>query len=200
MTEINNLDALAGQIYQEGVEKANKEAEEIKQRAEADAQHALDNANAEAEKIISNAKKETDKLRASVLNELEVKSKQALSDLKSTIESSVLNDTLVDPVKETFNSNQFIETLLITISKKWSKADEIEIELSKELNDEVSNHIKSDLKANLAKLKFKPVESMSAGFVVNVKDKGYFLSFTDEDFIEFLKPYYSSKVQEILFK
>jgi len=200
MTELNNLDALAGQIYKEGVEKADLEAKEIKQKAESEAQKIIEQAKAEADRIVSTAYKESEKLRSSVNNELEIKSKQALSDLKSDIEKSILKDSLIEPVKGAFKSIDFTVELILNIAKKWSKTDEVEIEISEDQAKLIEQHIQNELNNNLPKLKIKTHASVSAGFLVNVKDKGYLLSFTDDDFIEFLKPYYSEKIKELLFK
>ena len=58
---MNNIETLTQKIYQEGVEKANQEAEEVKQKAKEEASQIVENAKKEAADIKKSAE---DRLQA----------------------------------------------------------------------------------------------------------------------------------------
>ena len=85
-SSISNLEKLTDQIYQEGIEKAKIQSAKMIEEAEAEKAMLLKNAKAKADSILEEAQREANRLYQSVESELQLKSKQFISDLKENIE------------------------------------------------------------------------------------------------------------------
>lgn len=200
MAEVKNLDILAEQIYQEGIEKAKKESGEIIKRAEAKAKEILDDAEAQAREHQQKAEKEAERLKTSANNEVQTKARQAVSDLKLAIENLLTTEVLDKPAKETFEKEDFIKELMLKATDQWSQSGNVDIQLSDELASKIQKFLNGELKKKVPGLTVTPQENMKKGFVVEDREDGYYISFTDEDFSEFLKPYFSEHIQKLLFE
>ena len=198
MSEFKNLDILADQLYQEGMEKARKESEKLKNDVEKKAEERLHNANKEAEEIISKAKKEAERYRSAVESEVAQKAKQVLQDLKNQIEELINAQILDAPTKKVLSDQDFVKQLILSSLETWKNGNELELSIPESLNK-----MKADLSAKVHKLlpglKVSTSEYLDNGFKIENKDKGYILSFEESDFKALFEPYLTEKVRNILF-
>ena len=74
----NKLQELTQKLYNEGVEKANVEAEKILAEAKSEAEKVKQNAEKEAAKIISAAEQKSTEIKKNVDAELNLASKQTI--------------------------------------------------------------------------------------------------------------------------
>ncbi len=199
MTQMNNLDALADQIYQEGIEKATRESERMLAAARQKAQVIVEEAKTEATNRLNEAKAKVTQLESRAMNEIQVKSKQALSDLRTDIETVLLANSLNSPTTKLFAEKEFLKELILTLSSQWRDDDEHVVTVPADLLEEIQKYLSGMSKKKLDGLVLNPSPRISGGFTVDQTEKGYYLSFTDEDFIEFLTPYFSEQLQQILF-
>lgn len=199
MTKINNLDALADQIYQEGIEKAKKESEALLEEARLKARAMIEEAEEKAESIISEAKSKSSHLEMSTRNEIQVKSRQAISDLKVSIQELLLTASLEQPVSKAFRKEEFLKELMLTVSRQWDSSDELNILVPPELQDQIRSYVAEVSGNKLPSLEVKPSPAMKNGFRIEDRKNGYYISFSDEDFAEFLKPYFSERLRQLLF-
>jgi V/A-type H+-transporting ATPase subunit E len=200
MSEIKNLDSLADEIYQEGIAKAQAESESIIAKAKEEARKIREEAQIEADEQKRKAETETLRLQSSVENEMKVKSRQAISDLRTQIESMLLSTTLDQEVGDAFDDQKFIQELILKATSHWAEKAELELDLPDEMQQKIHDFLQQKLKDRLANLTIKPVKELKKGFVVEDRKEGYFISFTDEDFQHFLAPYFSRQLEKILFE
>jgi len=199
MTQMNNLDALADQIYQEGIEKANRESEKIVEEARQKAAGMIEEAEAEASNILNEAQANANRLESRTQNEIQVKSKQALSDLRVAIEQLLLSSSLDDPIKHLFQKEDFLKALILKVTEQWGASDEYTISIPEDTHKDIRNFLSGHLNKELSSLTIKPSSDVRNGFTVKNTGEGYYISFTEEDFIEFLKPYFSDQLKQLLF-
>ncbi|MDX1628753.1 MAG: hypothetical protein R3345_08635 [Fulvivirga sp.] len=200
MIKMNNLDSLADQIYNEGVEKANTEADKILENARNEAKGIINRASIEADQILKKAKTEGEKERKSVQNEIQVKARQIISDLEKSVEELLVEKLLEKPAAKSFNEEEFVKELILSAMNRWSKSDEIELTLPDQLYKEMREYILERLDKKLEDITIRPDNKLENGFVIIHRGEGYFLSFTKDDFVEYLKPYFSKQIRSILFE
>ena len=198
MSEYNNLDALADQLYQEGLEKAKKESEKILKEAHNTVEDKLAQASQEAEEIIATAKKEAEKLKDAVESEIRQKSKQAVQDLKNNIAQLINVQLLNNPIKEILSEKEFVKQLIISTLDAWKDGSDLELSIPESLK-EMESDLMAKVQKHLPGLKVIPNVHLDNGFTIENKEKGYVLSFTDADFRALYEPYLTEKVGHMLF-
>jgi V/A-type H+-transporting ATPase subunit E len=198
--ELNNLDKLADQIYQEGISKAKTDSQKIMEDAEAKAASIIQEAKKEAERIKKAAEKEASRSKEKAQNEIRLAGKQAISQLQATIRS-LLSDQLVGKTLSTSIEDQaFLEKLIFEIVSKWSPDAGVEVTLSGQLSSELREDLKSKVASKLTGIELKVSDSLQKGFVVESSKDGYFIAFTEDDLRIFLEEYLSSDLQSLLFE
>lgn len=197
---INNLEKLTDQIYQEGIEKAEKQSKKLLEEAEIEKAVILKNAKAEAEGIIEEAQRESQRLKLSVESELELKSKQFMSDLKAKIKD-LLSQKIVDKgTKEALFDVDFLQSAIMEILKHWKGTNHLELILPQALEDKIKTAFTSRIKEVAPNLSITFESHLNAGFRIARKDDNYQISFSDDDFIDIFRSYLSEQTNEVLFK
>lgn len=200
MADINNLNALTDKIYQEGLEKVQKESKEILSKAELDRNHILEAANAEAQKIITKAEKEAARITSSTEKELQLKGKQLLSDLKKEIQNMLSQKILETNTKKAFVDVPFLKEIILESIKSWNPEEDLELTLAKEMEEKFEVASLKSIHDHVNNLSLTFDERLKGGFVITKKSDAYKISFTDEDFEMLFKPYLSNQVSALLFK
>ncbi|MEQ8239422.1 MAG: hypothetical protein RIA69_09435 [Cyclobacteriaceae bacterium] len=198
MSEFKNLNALADQLYRDGMEKAQKESDRMLSEARNKADERLAIAVKEADEIISKAKKDAEKHRNAVQSEILQKAKQAKQDLKIGIEKLINVQILSNPLKEVLSDQDFVKKLIISSMETWKDGKDVELSIPESLKD-----MESDLRAKVHKYLPDLIVSTNAhlksGFQIENKEKGYILSFTESDFQALFEPYLTDSVRDIVF-
>lgn len=199
----SKLQELTSRIYNEGIEKANKEASSIIENAEKEAEKILENAKKEAEKLQEKAKHETEELRKNVANEVKMSARQSISAIKQQITEMVTTRLVAEPVKESFKDKDFVKKIIETVISKWDpKSGNIDLALvlPKEDAQKLGSYFEAKTHETLkGKLKVEFDDKMSGGFRIGPGDKSYVLSFTDEDFENFFKNYLRPRTTKLLY-
>ncbi|MEQ8471046.1 MAG: hypothetical protein RIC35_07670 [Marinoscillum sp.] len=198
MSEFNNLNALADQLYQDGLERAQKESERIISEAQDKAEKILAQATQQADEIISKTRKEAEKHRAVVQSEIQQKAKHAKQDLKTAIETLINARVLNHPLKEVLSDQDFVKNLITTSLDTWKDGKEVELLIPESLKVTESD-LRAKVHKHLPGLKVNPSAHLENGFQIDNKEKGYILSFTDSDFKALFEPYLTDAVRNILF-
>ena len=196
------LKKLTEQIYNEGVVKANKEAEEIINDAKNKANVIINGANKRAKEIVEQAQVDSEDIRKKVNTELESTANQSITAIKQSIANVLINNAIDKPLKDVFNDKNFLKDMILTMFKNW--------DINKEQGDfnilfpeklKLDEFIQSELQSSLKnKITFKPSKSVENGFIIEPKDSSYKISFTEEDFNNFIKDYIRPRTFELLYK
>lgn len=199
----NKLDILTKKLYDEGVDKARQEADQILGKARedsekmmADARTKIDRMNAEARTEIENLKKKAD-------SEMALSARQAIAALKQSITNLIVGDVAREIAKVGFEEKNFIRDLLMSVVKKWDIVSgnlDLEVILSEEEKAQFESFVVAKYKDLLNKgLKIK-VGSLSGEFIIQPKDGGYQIAFSEDLFEAFFNQYMRGFTKKLLFK
>ena len=199
----SKLQELTNKIYSEGIEKANNEAASIIGNAENEARKILDNAKKEAEKLHEKARLETEELRKNVASEVKMSARQAISAVKQQITELITTRLVAEPVKDAFKDKDFVKEIIETVIRRWDPHTggiDLALTLPKEDAQKMASYFESKtLEALKSKVTVDFDEKMSGGFRIGPGDKSYVLSFTDDDFENFLKNYLRPRTTKLLY-
>ncbi len=200
----NKLQELTEKIYAEGVDKANKEAQEIIDNAKAEVEKMHEKASKEAEKLVEKAKNEAEEIKKNVNSEIKLSARQAINTIKQQITELITAKATGVKVKESFEDKEFLQKIIETAVKNWdpksNKAIDVTVLLPGKNRKELDEYFTKKQKAMLdAGLELRFDDSMEAGFKIGPKDDSYQISFTDEDFENFFRTYLRPRTTELLY-
>lgn len=201
----NKLQELTQKLYNEGVEKANKEAAKIIDEAQKEVDKLKKNAQKEAEEIINEAKQKSEEIKKNVHSELELASKQTIRTVKQQVVELITSKLLDEPVKKAFDDEKFVKEIIETIIKNWNPQKDKSIDLSVLLPEKLEKEFEKYFKAKSGKelnanLELSFSSAVKGGFKIGPADNSYKISFTEDDFINFFKSYLRPKTVELLFQ
>lgn len=201
----NKLQELTQKLYNEGVEKANEEADKIIKEAKAEADKIKKNAEKKAKGIIEEAEQKSEEIKKNVHAELELASKQTVRKVKQQITDLITSKVIDEPVKKAFDDEKFVKEIIETIIKNWDPQKKESVDLSVLLPEKLEKEFEKYFKAKTgkelnAKLELSFSEAVKGGFKIGPADNSYKISFTEEDFINFFKSYLRPKTGEMLFQ
>jgi len=200
----NKLQELTQKLYNEGVEKANAEADKILADAKSEAEKIKQDAEKEAKKIIADAEQKTVEIKKNVDSELSLAAKQSVRSVKQKITEMIVSKVIDEPVKKAFDDEKFVKEIIETVVKNWNpqKNETIDLavllpaDMEKEFSKFFTAKTGKELNANL-ELSFS--DSVKGGFKIGPADGSYKISFTEEDFENFFKSYLRPKTVEMLY-
>ncbi len=199
----NKLQELTSKIYEEGIAKANEEAEKIISEAKKEAEDLRNKSKKEAARIIEKAEKDATELRKNVESEVKLSARQALATIKQRITELITIQSTAEPVKEAFRDKDFIKKIIETTIKNWNpgkEAYDLHLLLPKEDEKELGSYFSKKQKELLkGSLEIGFDERMSAGFKIGPVDGRFIISFTDEDFDNFFKNYLRPRTTKLLY-
>jgi V/A-type H+-transporting ATPase subunit E len=201
----NKLQELTQKLYNEGVEKANEEADKIIKEAKAEADKIKKNAEKEAKGIIEEAEQKSEEIRKNVQAELELASKQTVRKVKQQITDIITGKIIDEPVKKAFDDEKFVKEIIETIIKNWDPQKKESVSLSVLLPEKQEKEFEKYFKAKTGKelnanLELSFSDAVKGGFKIGPSDNSYKISFTEEDFINFFKSYLRPKTGAMLFQ
>jgi V/A-type H+-transporting ATPase subunit E len=197
----DQLQDLLTKVYEEGVAKANAEAEKILAKAQSEAEATLTKAKQEAELTIKEAQTKAKELAKNAESDLKMASNHTLSALKQKITDLVLNAAVNKAVTKSFTDDAFVKNLIKESLSAWKQnSQSASITLAESMQKQMDEAFLGSLKQifdGKLKVEFSPL--LKTGFSISPADGGYKLSFTDEDFASLFKSYLRPRTAQILF-
>ena len=198
----SKIQQLTETIYNEGVQKAKEEAEVILKNARDKASGIEKEARKKAEKLVAEAEGKAQELKKQVDSEIKMTLNQAVSAMKQEITSLITMKVIQPSVKELFSDKDFLQKLISSVVKGWMEKESFDVKVI--LPEQDRNQLEGFFKNNLADEMNKGLEvsfaqNMKSGFKIGPADGSYLISFTDEDFTNFLKAYLRPKTSQLLF-
>lgn len=197
----DKLQELTRKIYDEGLEKGKKEAQEIVDHAKKEADEILSKARKEARHIIEQANTEAEEQKKNVHNELSMSSRQALSAVKQKI-ADLLNQKAVEQaLGKTFDDRDFVKNLIVKIIEQWAQISKsgqgVVLYLPEKDRQQFEDFLLNKLAANVKQgLDLDFEEGIKSGFRIGPKDGSFKISFTDKDFENFFKQFLRPRTQK----
>jgi V/A-type H+-transporting ATPase subunit E len=191
------LDSLIEKIKADGVDAANKQAEEI-----------VAAAKKQAEDIVKKAKEQAEQCNAKAANEAEAYKKnaevainQAARDtvlvLKEKI-TKMLDQALLADVDAAMDK-KFLQDLIVNIAEVWAKDGDVSVLANGVDVDALTAQLKAALNKSIKNtVEVKLDKKITHGFRIGKKDENLFYDFTDESVLEALRVFLNPKLAEIL--
>ena len=199
MPEINNLEKLTDKIYQEGVRKAEEKSEAIVKSAEEERNRILAEAEAEAKRIIAEAHQQAARIARSTENELTLKGKQLISDLKVEIHQLLSAKDLENGMGGAFADVSILKSAILEAIRSWNSVDHLELMLPPELEKKLEKAFHLSIREHTENLTITFSDKISRGFRITKKDDFYQISFSENEFNDLFKLYLSEKTNQLLF-
>ncbi len=196
----NKIQELAEKIYQDGISKANEEAEQIAEKARSHSDDMIAEARAEAEKIISNAKAEAAQLRKQ--SETDVKNMTLnAEDLLQAKVTEMINSAAVNKaVDEVFRDPQTLYKVVLEMSRQMFASDTQGVTISTSDAHALEEYFRNEAKDVLDKgVKIREVAGKPAMFDIAPDGADYKINVSKEAFAEYFKEFMRPRMRSILF-
>ena len=198
----NKLELLTKKIYEEGIEKAQQDAQDILNKAKNEADNIVKEAENKANAIIEKAQSESAALRQKTETELGMSAKQAVAALKQQITTLISNNIADDMTTAAFKDEDFVRELMAKIIEKWNAEGNVDLNVI--TNDKEKEEFEKYLLAkhkNLLdnNLTIVTNSSQKEGFVIQPKDGSYKVTFSEKVFEEFFNSYLKDYSKKLLF-
>ena len=198
----SKIQHLTETIYKEGLQRAREEEVVILKEAKEKAAAIEHDAQKEAERILADANEKARELQRQVDSEIKMTMTQAVSAIRQEITSLLTLKVVQPPVKELFNSD-YVQELISQVVKGWQEKEsfDLRIILPESQREKLDKFYKNSLVKELNNgLEVTFSSNVKTGFKIGPANEGYLISFTDEDFMNFLKGYLRPKTSQMLFE
>ncbi|MGE4455287.1 MAG: V-type ATP synthase subunit E [Sphaerochaeta sp.] len=193
------IQELVATIRKDGIEAAQKEADQIISDAKAEAAQLVEKARKEAAREIENAKKEIATRDQSAISSLQQASRDVQLSLKKSIQDE-LDRILASDIEKVYASKE-LAGVIIQVVSSLSDIGTKELQLNQKDFDQLAASLKKELGQEIKKgLEIKAVPSARSGFKVTEKDGSAFYDFSAEETAELLRPFLSPSIQKIVFQ
>ena len=198
----NKLELLTKKIYEEGIEKAQNDAQSILEKAQAEAENIVKEAENKAKAILEKAQNESAALRQKTETELGMSAKQAVAALKQQVTNLISNNIAVDMTTAAFRDEDFVRELMVKIIEKWNTEGNADLNVI--MNDKEKEDFEKYLLAKHKDLLNNNLtivtnNSQKDGFVIQPKDGSYKMTFSEKVFEEFFNAYLKEYSKKLLF-
>lgn len=199
MADINNLELITDKIYQEGIERAEKDSKVIISKAETQAKQVLEEAKSEAHEVLEDAQREAERVKKSIENELRLKSKQLIADLKTEVHQILSQQIVEKGTKQAFADVDFLKSAIKQAISCWKPNDKLELILPDKLKNELDQAFIHSIQNESKDLSVTFSDMLSQGFRITEIEKGYQISFSEEDFNLLFSSYLQRQTNQLLF-
>ncbi len=186
----SQLQELIEAIKTEGVQTAEKQAEQIVASAEERSEQIVQDARKRADEIVESARREQEKLDQAGREKL----KQAARDLMISARSQLVATfkRVVEMASKEAVSADILENAIVTVVSAWSKgqSEPVDVLLNSQDLERLEQRLRSRLADYIASgAEIRPSSAVSSGFRVSTKDGSAYYDFTIESIAEALSAY-----------
>ena len=199
----NKLDVLTKKLYEEGVDKANQEAEKIIARAKEEAAKLVADAEVKAKEIKALAVADSDNLKKKAESEMVLSARQAITALKQAVTNLISGKVAGEMAEAGFKDDAFVQEMMVAIVKKWDVTSgnlNLDVILSPEEKTKFEKYVAAKYKELLDKGLEVKVGNTDGAFVIQPKDGGYQVAFSEELFESFFNQYMRSFTKSLLYQ
>ncbi len=192
---------LIDKIKTEGVQAAEKKAEEIENKAQATAQKVIADAQVQAKHILADAQVQDQKTKKSTEMALKQSARDMLLALRKEIEG-VLRKVIAKEIKTSLSSEQ-LAGILTEVIKKTVKDNASDNAIEVALNAFDLDHMKKGFMAKLQKeikqpLTFRSSDGITSGFTISFDEGKSCFDFSDISLAAYLSSYLNEQVSALL--
>jgi len=201
----SSVEELTKKIYDEGVGKAQQQAEEIIQKAQEKGLEIVQNAEKKGDTIIENAEKAAADIKTKNETEMKLAAQQSLSNLKQQTTDLLVWEVINKPLKDAFDDKIFVQDLIKKLITSWlkhyGKEEDLTILLSEKDYLETQTYVNNNAQMLLKKgITINSNSNMTNGFQISPGKTGFKVSFTAEDFENYFKSFAKPRIAKLLFE
>ncbi len=195
---MNTIQDLTEQLFHEGVEKGNQQAQQIVAEAESKKEALLEEARRQAAQIIAEAERKASEIDKNTKAELKLFAGQASEALKSEVVNLLTDKVLAKTVEPPVADPDFMKKVLLSFVGNWASQGELIVGTSDE------KALTAYFKANAVDvlnqgLKIEQVNGLATDFTLKAADGSYKIQLGKSDFVEYFKEFLRPKLVEMLF-
>lgn len=195
------LKELLNKINEEGLQKAEENANAIELMAKKDADKILRDAKSEAKRIVEDAKNKAAKTEKTTELALKQASRDLILSLKDEVRK-VFHKIVSGETRKAMSSENMadiLKDLIETYLKENGKASDIKVLLKKEDLERLKKSFIAKLKDRIKDgVEFRPSPNINSGFSISFDKGKSFFDFTDEGLKEALCAYLNPEVTRLL--
>ena len=186
-------------IYQDGIKKANDEAERILSEARLQSEQLLKRAEAEAFDIVKKSKDDSLNLRMKTEKELSVYASNLIENTKAAISELISLSVVKESVSKALEDNELIKNVILNLSSKFDINKGVEVSTTQV--EELRSFFQEKAKSLLDKgLKIKEINRNPADFYMSPSDGSYRIEFGNEEFEKLFLDIIKPEMAKMLFK
>lgn len=197
------IEEFTQKIYEEGIDKAKKEEQELLDAAHAEAARIVAEAQKKAEETAKQAKKEAEEAKKTLERELKQSGDLALAQIKQRITDCLVEEVLPETISDSLQDTAFLQQLILEIAKRWNASQSdigIEAALPGQDRERLAEHFAAAEKQLLdAGVTVSFSDEVQSGFVIRPKDDTYKISFAEESFASFFREFLRGRTRSLLF-
>lgn len=194
------LQELIDQIKKEGVESAEKQAQEIIESAKAEAEKIIANAQAQADKILENAKSENERFVKSGEDAIRQAGRNLLISFRESVSREM--DAILNKSVNDLYASESLAQIIINAIEGWANkpdAENIEVILNSDSLNALEDKILAGIKEKmLSSVTLKANDNFDGGFRISVNNGTAYYDYSAEAVVEMLSNYLSPKITELL--
>ena len=191
------LDSLIEKIKADGVDAANKQAEEIIAAAKKEADDIVKKAKDKADQYQKNAETEAEAYQKNAEIAIQQAARDTVLVLKEKI-TAILEQALLTDVDKALDKD-FLKELIVKVAEVWAKDEDVEVLVNGVDVDALTAQLKNALSKNIkGTVEVKLDKKIAHGFRIGKKGENLFYDFTDESILEALRDFLNPKLAEIL--
>lgn len=200
----DKIQELTRRLFEEGVEKARLESEDLRTSAHKEAEEIVNAAQAQAQAILDQARAESEALREQTLREIQKAGNQLLDGLRQQVSNLILLKSLREPLEQSFEDQGFLRELIRKILERWDAsadtAPDLRLLLSEQESRELEQYIREQARHWMkGGLDIAPDSRVHQGFRIGPADGQFVVSFTASDFENLFRQYLRQQTASILF-
>ena len=200
----NSIRELTEKIYNEGVAKANNEADLILANARKKAEEIVQGANQDKKEILHRATREAEEVSRKTHSEIRLAAQKLMSNLKQNIAETLISKQLNSLVEQAFDDEKFVQEMMMTVVQNWIKQEHenkaLNLFVTPEDEVRIAGFFNSKLASELSQgVEIRPDPNIRNGFKIGPKNGNYVISFTEKDFENYFRNYLKEKTWELIF-
>ncbi len=194
----STLQELTDKIYNEGVVKAQNQADDIIAKANSEAQQIIEKAKADAALTIENADKQAKTLKKNTESEIKLFADQAVNALKSTITDMISDKIANNSVKAATADSNFIKEVILKITQNWIEKGNVSIDTADK--NALIEYFNANAKEILNNgVQINEVKGMKTSFAITSSENSYKIAIGESEFTEYFKQFIRPQLKDLLF-
>ncbi|RPI00789.1 MAG: hypothetical protein EHM72_08265 [Calditrichaeota bacterium] len=191
------LENLIERLKSEGVEGAQKQADEIIKTAQKQAEEILNKANKQAEDMILKSEVQARQYQENA----ELALRQAARDGELLFKNrlTALFDSVFKREVKTALQPDFLKQMILKLAEGWKAGSDIEVLANEADVQKLEALLFAGLKKEAASgISFRISNDITAGFQIGIKNENIYYDFSDEGISDLLKTFLNPRLNEIL--